>query len=233
MVMQSWWWTTVPIVLSMTALGCGCPRGNLIVPTRDVSFDLQLLTAGVELTGHGLSPPSGEGISFDRATISASEAGGPPAPGDLLLFSVSPGCHPDATGASICDRWVRVLLTVHGVTIGGGSYILDDSHAELQVAVDEVVAAPRPCPGKPDLTGCTPDAGPPAPYVAQTGIQGVLTMDHLAENCFQVIAACALNAVGAFEVTAGSASGDTVTLAAGRVTAEDSFSYQDGTMCNQ
>jgi hypothetical protein len=226
-------WTTIPLALSVTALGCGCPRGNLVVAARNVGFDLQLMTAGTELTGHGLSPPGGEGISFDRATISAGEAGGPPAPGDLLLFSISPGCHPDATGASLCDRTVRVALTVHGVTSGGGSYTLDDAHAELRVAVDEVVAALRPCPGKPGLTGCAADAGAPAPYIAQTGIQGALTIEHLAENCWDVIAACALNAVGGFQVTAGSASGDTVTLAAGTVTAEDSFSYQDGTICNQ
>jgi hypothetical protein len=59
-----------------------------------------------------------------------------------------------------------------------------------------------------------------------------LHLEHLSENCFNVIAACALDAAGTFEVTAGSAGWDTVTLSAGTVTAEDSFSYQDGTMCN-
>jgi hypothetical protein len=58
-------------------------------------------------------------------------------------------------------------------------------------------------------------------------------MSHLAENCYDVIAACALNGDGTFALTAGSASGDTVSLAAGTVTAGDSFSYQDATMCNQ
>jgi hypothetical protein len=198
-----------------------------------VSFDLQMLAAGVSLTGHGSSPPSGAGISFDRATIAGAAPAGPPAPGDLLLFAMSPGCHPDATGAAVCDRAIEVLLTVHGVASGAASYPLDDTRAELQLAVDEIPAATGPCPGKPGLTGCAADAGALAPFVTQPGIAGLLTLTRLAEDCTDVIAGCALDVDGTFDVTARSTGGDTVALASGAVTAADTFSYQDGTMCNR
>jgi hypothetical protein len=222
------------LVLSVLAWGCGCPTGNVVVPARDVSFDLQLLAGGVPLTGHGSSPPSGEGISFDRATIAIGGAAGPPAPGDLRLSAMSPGCHADATGAPVCDRMVRVLLTIHGVSKGAASYALDDRRAELELAVDAPPGGFGPCPGKPGLDGCVEaDAGVSAPYVAQHGITGLLTMTHLAEDCSDVIAGCALAAAGTFDVSAQSAGGDTIVLASGAVTATDTFSYLDGTTCDR
>jgi len=199
-----------------------------------VGFDLQMLSAGVQLTGHGSSPPSGSGISFDRATIAGAGDFAPPAAGDLLLFAMSPGCHPDSTGAAVCDRTVRILLTVHGVASGAASYTLDDAHAELGLAVDELPPATGPCPGKPGLTGCpSPDAGAPSRYVAQTGIGGLLTMPRLAENCTDAIASCALDADGTCAVTTGRAGGHPVGLTSGTVGAADTFSYQDGTTCNR
>jgi len=227
--------TAVCLVLAVLGLGCGCPKGNLILPARDVSFDLQTVVAGVQLTGHGSSPPSGAGISFDRATILAGDGtAGMPAPGDLLLFAISPGCHPDTTGPSVCDRLIRILLTVHGVANGAGSYTLDDARAELKLAVDEVAPATGPCPGKPGVTGCAvADAGTPAPYVSQTGIAGSLAMTRLAEDCTDVITSCALNAEGTFDLTAGSVGGDTVALRTGAITAADTFSYEDGSICNR
>jgi hypothetical protein len=198
-----------------------------------VSFDLRMLQGGVQLTGHGSSLPSGEGISFDRATIAGGAAAGPRAPDDLLLVAMSPGCHPDATGTVVCDRRIRVLLTIHGVGGGAASYTLDDERAELQIAV-EGPPETGPCPGKPDLNGPSEaDAGVPAPYVAQDGISGLLTMARLVENCTDAIAGCALDARGTFEVSARSAAGDTIALASGAVTAADTLSYQDGKMCDR
>jgi hypothetical protein len=223
----------VSLVLSVVASGCGCPSGNVVVPARDVSFDLQMLAEGTPLTGHGSSLPSGEGISFDRATIGGGAAAGPLAPGDLQLFAMSPGCHPDATGFAVCDRMVRVLLTIHGVTRGAASYSLDDERAELEIAVEAPPGA-GPCPGKPGLDGCAAtDAGASAPYVAQQGISGLLTMARLAEDCTDTIAGCALDARGTFDVSAQSAGGDTIALASGAVTAADTLSYQDGKTCDR
>jgi hypothetical protein len=221
------------LVLSVVALGCGCPTGNVVVPARDVTFDLQLLAGGVQLTGHGSSPTSGEGISFDRATIAIGGGLGPPAPGDLRLSAMSPGCHADATGSPVCDRLVRVLLTIHGVSKGAASYTLDDTRAELELAVDTPPTEFGPCPGKPGLAGCVQaDAGVSAPWVAQHGIRGLLTMTHLAEDCSDVLAECALAASGTLDVSAQGAGGDTVVLASGAVTATDTFSYLDGKMCD-
>jgi hypothetical protein len=222
------------LALAMVGLGCGgCPTGNLVVAARNVSFDLRMTAGSVQLTGHGSSPPSGGGISFDRATITGAAPAAPRAQGDLLLFAMSPGCHPDATGSALCDRMIQVLLTVHGVTSGAASYKLDDTRAELQLAVDDLPAT-GPCPGKPGLNGCAaPDAGASGAYVAQTDISGLLTMVRLAEDCADAIAGCALDADGTFEVSAGSAGGDTIALASGDVTATDTLAYQDGKTCDR
>jgi hypothetical protein len=222
------------LVLSVVALGCGCPTGNVVVPARDVTFDLQLLAGGVQLTGHGSSPTSGEGISFDRATIAIGGGAGPPAPGDLRLSAMSPGCHADATGSPVCDRMVRALLTIHGVSKGAASYTLDDTRAELELAVDVPPAAFGPCPGKPGLDGCAEaDAGVSSPYVAQHGITGLLTMTSLAEDCTDVISGCALAARGTFNLSAQGAGGDTIALSSGAVTATDTLSYLDGKTCDR
>ena len=223
----------VSLLLSALAFGCGCPSGNVVVASRDVTFDLQMLEGDARLTGQGSSPPSGEGISFDRATIAGGAVAGPRAPGDLLLFAMSPGCHSDATGSAVCDRTIQVRLTIHRVAMGAASYVLDDQRAEMEIAV-EVPPGTGPCPGKPGLAGCAAaDASASAPYVAQHDIKGLLTMARLAEDCTDAIAGCALDARGTFDVSAQSAGGDTIALASGAVIAADTLSYQDGKTCNQ
>jgi hypothetical protein len=216
-------------------VGCGCPRGNLVIPARDVTFDLNLQAAGTQLTGHGSSQPDGEGISFDRATITVGGAETPaPAPSDLVLFAMSPGCHADASGATTCDRIIQILLTVHHVDAGAASFDLDDSRARLALEVAPAVSATGPCPGKDAGAGvmCGSSGAANDWFVPYTGIRGHLTVARLAEDCTDVIAACALAADGTFDVTAASANGDTVELASGTLTAADSFSYRDGNSCN-
>ena len=60
-----------------------------------------------------------------------------------------------------------------------------------------------------------------------------MTVTHLAEDCTDAIAGCALAASGTFGVSAQSAGGDTIALASGAITATDTLSYLDGKSCNQ
>lgn len=222
--------------LSTLGLGCGgCPTGNAVQPARDVTFDLQLQpVGGALLTGHGSSPPDGEGLSFDRTTITVSGSQVPPhASDDLVLVAMAPGCHPDSTGASLCDYLLRSWLIVHQVAPGASSIDLDDSRAALALSVTPVVAGSTgPCPGKPGLSGCPTATAPDGPMVAYTGIAGHLDLSELSQDCTDAISSCALTAAGAFTVSASTPQGDTVELASGSLTAADTLLYQDQSSCN-
>lgn len=204
-----------------------CPTGNVVVPARDVSFALQLQTADGPLTSHGSSPPDGEGISFDRATIVVADPQGSPlASGDLGLYSLSPGCHPDSAGNAVCDRDIRIRLTIHGVMTGVTSVDLDDQRAQLQMSVAPTGSpATGPCPGKPGLTGCAADGGQAGTgtYVSTSGLTGHLDVTQLAEDCTGVLSSCALAAQGTFELSAMGPSGEPVKLSSGTLTAADTL----------
>jgi hypothetical protein len=205
----------------------------VVVPAREVTFALRLQLADALRTGHGSSPPDGEGISFDRATIPVTGTDAKAtAPDDLVLYAMSPGCQVDAAEITTCDRDVRLRLAVHHVTPGAASIALDDARAQLAVAV-ALPASVVPCPPKNGVSpgGCSVTAA--APFAAYTGIRGQLTLAHLAEDCTDVIGACALSADGTFDLTGTSAAGDTVELASGALSAADTLSYQDGNSCNQ
>src|SRR4051794_25279227 len=129
--MRSSLWAVVSL-LAVDAVACGCPGGNFVVPERSVTGDLSWQSAdGAEsLDGHFSSSPSGDGISYAHATVPVSGVAGPALPTDLVLFAMAPGCHAGATGARLCDRQLRMRLTVHDVAPGAASYALDDGHAE-------------------------------------------------------------------------------------------------------
>jgi len=217
------------VVVSVLGLACGCPKGNVVVPLRNVSFDLQLWTADQLLTSHGSSSPSGDGISFDRTTIYISGPQTPtPLPDDLLLYSMSPGCHPDDSGAAVCDWEIRSRLTIHGVKAGPATIYLDDQRAELLLSVMMTPPpATGPCPGKPGLYGCPIDGGTAdAPYVPYTNLNGQVVLTVLDENCTQALSTCALTAQGTFALTATGPGVEVVSLAAGTLTAADTFMYR-------
>ncbi|HXI54447.1 MAG TPA: hypothetical protein VNO55_00180, partial [Polyangia bacterium] len=84
--------------MSVLGLACGCPKGNVVSAMRGVSVTLRLQTTDGVMTGNGTSPPDGEGISFDRSAVVASlSQTSRPLPDDLVLFVMSPGCHPDSS----------------------------------------------------------------------------------------------------------------------------------------
>ena len=222
--------------LSTLGLGCGsCPTGNAVEPAREVTFDLHLqLVGGALLTGRGSSPPDGEGLSFDRTTIAVGGAQvPPPASNDLVMFAMTPSCHPDSTGATVCDYLLRSWLIVHQVAPGTSSIELDDSRAALALSVTPVVTGSTgPCPGKPGLSGCPTTTSPDGPMVAYTGIAGHLDLSELSQDCTDVISSCALAAAGSFTVSASTPQGDAVELASGSLTAADTLVYQDHNSCN-
>ena len=225
----------IGIALALLGIACGCPKGNVVVPAREVTFDLQLQTSEVSLAGHGSSPPGGSGISFDRATIAIPDPQAtPPLLDDLVLYSTSPGCHPDSSGSSTCDWDVRSRLTVHGVATGPAAIDLDDQRARLELsAVMTAPPATGPCPGKPGVTGCTVDGGEtgaPA-YVAFSDLSGQLSITGLAENCTDALSSCALTAQGTFSLTAMGPDEEMVSLVAGSMTAADTFVYRSS--CNE
>jgi len=214
---------------SVLGLACGCPKGNVVVPARNVSFDLQLWTADQMLTGHGSSPPAGDGISFDRATIVTPDPQTPPPlPDDLVLYSMAPGCHPDDSGTAVCDWDIRSQLTVHGVMAGPALINLDDQRAELLLsAVMTPPPATGPCPGKPGIYGCPADGGgATVAYVPYTNLTGQLALTALAENCTQALSSCALTAQGTLALTATGPGAEAVSLGAGTLTAADTFIYR-------
>lgn len=223
-------------LLSVGSAACGCPEGNIVVPSRNVTGDLRWRSgdATLSLDGHFLSSPSGEGISYDRATV---PIGGEPAPAhrtDLVLEAMSPGCHADATGARLCDRNLRVRLTVHGVSLGAGSYGLDDTHAKLELQLGNPTTPPgnAPCPGKPGLTGCNTNVTPEPAFVAYTAVTGSLVLSRLQEDCSDVLRECALTAEGSFAVSAATPAGDALELASGIIGAQDTFMHRDANTCD-
>jgi hypothetical protein len=214
---------------------CGCPAGNAVVAARSVAGDLRWQSAdGTEvLAGHFSSSPSGEGISYDRATIPMSGASAAPPPTDLVLLAMSPGCHADATGARICDRNIRVRLTIHDVAPRPAAYVLDDAHANLEVQVGAVaVPGHDPCPDKPDLMGCNTNPAPDPSFVPYPIMSGTLTLSRLEEDCTDVLTACSLTADGSFTVSGSAPDGTLVELTSGSVSARDSFNHRDANSCD-
>jgi hypothetical protein len=201
-----------------------------------VSAEFQLVTAAETYTGHATSPPSGQGIAFDRATIPET-GGGPKSATDLVLYTMSPGCHPDATGATVCDWGFDVLVTIHGVGPDPSlplTVAIDDSSAAVQVT-SQPPPVLGPCTDKPGLE----DAGVKCSVVSDsstqtgtsdatyTGLQGLLTLTQLAEDCTDVLSVCALTAQGAFELTGTGPGGEALSLTSGTVTAADTLMYRD------
>jgi hypothetical protein len=223
-------------LLSVVSVGCGCPSGNSVEAERNVSGLLRWQSGDQAqiFDGHFLSSPrSGDGISYDRATIPMTGDPPPALPTDLVLFAMAPGCHTDATGASICDRQLRVRLTVHGVARGAASYPLDDAHAALELQVgDPFVAGHDPCPDKPYLTGCNANPTPDPPFVAYAALSGNLALSRLEEDCTDVLRECALAADGTFAVSASTPAGELVELTDGVVSASDSFNHRDANTCD-
>lgn len=225
----------VSLLFSVGLVACGCPAGNAVVAARTVAGDLRWQSAddAEVLDGHFLSSPSGEGISYDRATIPVSGASAPARPTDLVLLAMSPGCHADATGARTCDRNVRLRLTVHDVALGAAAYVLDDAHANLEVQVGAVVVPGHdPCPDKPDLMGCNSNPTPDPPFAPYTMMSGTLALSRLEQDCTDVLAACSLTADGSFTVSASTPEGALVELTSGTVSARDSFSHRDANTCD-
>lgn len=215
---------------------CTCPKGNVLTAARNVSAEFQLVTATETYAGHATSPPSGQGISFDRSTI-ASTGSGPQTGTDLILYTMSPGCHPDATGGTVCDWGFDVLVTIHGVA--------PKSSLPLTIAIDDASTAVQvtsqpppifgPCPDKPGLgdaagkcsvisDSSTQTATDDATY---TGLQGLLSLTQLAEDCTDVLSTCALTAQGSFQLTGTGPHGETLSLTSGSVTAADTLMYRD------
>jgi hypothetical protein len=223
----------IAVLSSAIGLACGCPTGNIVVPEREVSFNLRLQTGNGLLAGHGSSPPGGQGISWKRATLEGSTQ--PPLKDDLVLFSMSPGCHADATGSTVCDYGIRTSLIVHGVMAGPAAIDLDDQRAALKVSVEMIpaISASGPCPGKPELNTCPLDPQPmPTPDVSSyTGLMGHVTITELGEDCTHVISSCSLGAQGTFDLSATGPNGETIELASGALTATDTFMYSDSSSC--
>jgi hypothetical protein len=225
----------VSLLLSVGLSACGCPAGNGVVAARTVAGDLRWQSPDDTevLDGHFLSSPSGDGISYDRATIPMSGASAPALPTDLVLFGMSSGCHAGAAGARTCDRNLRVRLTIHDVAPGPATYVLDDAHANLEVQVGAVVVPGNdPCPDKPDLMGCNSHPTPDPPFVPYTMVSGTLALSRLDQDCTDVLDACSLTADGSFMVSASSPEGALVELTSGTVSARDSFNHRDANTCN-
>lgn len=219
-------------LLPVVSLACGCPAGNRVLPERTVYAELLLQADGESLSGHLLSSPSGDGIAYDRATIPASGVAGPASANDLVLLAMAPGCHPDATGATICDRTIRARLTVHGVAAGAASYVLDDENALLEVQVVPASTALSPCPDKPGLSGsCNVNPAADPPFVTATGLSGSLTLAGLSQDCTNVLQECALSADGLFALAATTPTGR-VELTSGTVTARDTLQYRAANTCD-
>ena len=222
-------------LLSVGSASCGCPEGNIVVPSRNVTGDLRWRSgdAALSLDGHFSSSPSGDGIAYDRATV---PIGGEPSPAlrtDLVLSAMSPGCHPDTAGARVCDRNLRVRLTVHGVALGAGSYGLDDAHANLELQVgNPSTGGSGPCPDKPGLTGCSTNVSPEPAFVAYTAVSGSLVLSRLEQDCTDVLRECGLTAAGAFELSAATPAGDALELTSGIVSAQDTFMYRAANTCD-
>jgi hypothetical protein len=225
------------LMLSLPSVGsvaCGCPEGNIVMPSRNVTGDLRWRAgdATLSLDGHFSSSPSGDGISYDRATVPIGGEPGPALRTDLVLYAMSPGCHADATGARVCDRNLRVRLTVHGVALGAGSYGLDDTHANLELQVGNPTGAGQPCPDKPGLDGCTTNVTPEPAFVAYTAVSGSLVLSRLEEDCTDALRECALTAEGTFAISAATPAGDALELTSGIVGAQDTFMRRDPNTCD-
>lgn len=226
----------LPLVVGLLVAtgGCTCPKGNAVTASRDVAADFQLVTATQTYTGHATSPPSGQGIAYDRATIPTLDSPTAPARGtNLALYTMSPGCHPDATGTVVCDWAFAVAVTIPGV---GPSPALP-----LTIALDDATATVRvdgtpppilgPCPGKPDtgskcpvVTDASTDDGTDS--ATYTGLQGQVTLTQLAEDCTDVLSICALTAAGTLQLTATGPNGEALSLSAGTIAAADTLTYQ-------
>ena len=229
--------------LLLAGLGCGgstCPKGNVVVALRDVSFAMQLQGGEGTLTGNGSSPPNGEGIAFDRATLPTSAGEGPsPGQDDLVLHAWSPGCHGEAAGNPVCDQTFKLYLTIHGVAVHPNLPLvlaLDDQRAQLSLLVEASSGAMGACgsdkPGVADSgTKCSAilDAGGASSphYAVYTSLRGQINLTQLAEDCTDALSSCALAAQGTFQLTAAGPNDETLTLTAGSLTATDTFRYRD------
>jgi hypothetical protein len=218
-------------VLLVLGVGCGCPKGNEVVASRDVSFGFQLVTAADTYAGHADSPPSGEAIAFDRATLTSSPDGPTAGADDLLLYALAPGCHADDTGAKICDWGFRIYVTIHGVGRLPNlppAIAVGDTSAAVNV-VGEPPPVPEPCPDKPELAdvGGTCNISTPEAPVAYHGLAGQFVLTELAEDCTDVVSICALTAQGSFHLTAVGPNGEALSATDGALVAADSLMYRD------
>ncbi|HEY6475682.1 MAG TPA: hypothetical protein VI456_03820 [Polyangia bacterium] len=223
--------------LLVVGWGCACPKGNVVVASRDVGFVFQLSTPAEIYMGQGTSPPSGDGIEFDRATLPVMDPDKPAASAtDLVLHALAPGCHPDTTGAVVCDWSFDVFATIHGVNPHAGLPLtidLDDSSASVKVAGSPPPVL-GPCPDKPGLADAgvkcaVPSDAGPAAFVTYEGLQGQMTLTELAENCTNVLSICALTAQGTFQLTGVGPNGEALSMTSGTLLAADTLMYRD--MC--
>jgi len=215
--------------------GCACPQGNAVEAARLVQAGFQLASSTVAYTGNASSRPGGGAIAFDRSTILEGSSPGPASRTDLAVYMMAPGCHPDASGATICDWSFDLAVTVHGVPPHPTvplTIALDDRSAAAQVNGQfHPTPVYGPCPDKPGLAdagvSCVVSTDPPASgYVPYSGIQGQLTLTSLDENCTDVLSVCALTAAGTFELAATGPAGESLSLSEGTIAAADTLMYR-------
>jgi hypothetical protein len=223
----------LPLIALFTGAGCQCPDGNAVDAVRYVAADFQLDTSTVAYASKAQSAPGGGAIAFDRATIVAGGSAGPATASDMVLYLMAAGCHPDESGAAVCDLQFDLALTIHDVSRHPSlplTVALDDRSAALRL---ESSSSPVqvPCTGKPGVDGglCSggPDPGaPPDKEVFYSGIQGQLILTSLDENCTDVLSICALTAAGTFQASATGPDGEALSLTAGSITAADTLMYR-------